>query len=779
MINNKQRNFLQGYSIKNKLIMISLIVSSFGLLIIGIGMTMTEVSIIKKSMLKELTVQAKIIGNNSTASLAFDDPKSAEETLSALKANTTIDYCILYTKEGKPFARYSNIDEHKHPLIPLSKIKPNHFEFDHVSVYQEIILDGKVVGRIYIQSNLDEMYDNLFHHGLFLLLALFFALLGSYGVSQKLQNTITAPIIQMADLMQIVSEKKNYAIRTPIESHDELGQLAEGFNEMLSQIQVRDTELEAHRQNLQKLVDQRTNELQNSNKQLTIELAARSEAEKMALKEKVQAQMYLDIAEVAIIAIGVDQTVVRVNKKCCTLLEVQERDILGKNWFEHFIPQREKEAVKEAFIQLMSGKVELASYLENTVVTTKGEERLIAWHNTIIIEDNGQISAVLSSGEDITERKIAEQALRESEEKFHTITASAQDAILMMDNEGKITYWNESAEKIFGYSEKEVLGWPLHELLAPERFIGAHQEAFKHFKKTGEGTVVGKTVELAALKKDGTEFPIELSLSAIMKDGRWNAIGMIRDISERKKMEKELQEKEELMLIQSKQAAMGDMIAMIAHQWRQPLAIMGMDINNLMMSIALEEEITPDYLLKLAETLNGQVQQLSETIDNFRNFFKPDQSKEQATIEEVLNNTLNIIGSSCENNNITLTIQNTSTSSLFINKSSLMQVLLNILGNAKDMLVAKKVAHAAITVTVNEINEVITISICDNAGGIPESNMTKIGQPYFTTKEALNGTGLGLYISRTIIEKHLFGTLTWHNEESGACFVITLKIKPD
>ena len=458
---------------------------------------------------------------------------------------------------------------------------------------------------------------------------------------------------------------------------------------------------------------------------------------------------------------------------------MKNRDILGKNWFEHFIPQREKEAVKEAFIQLMSGKVELASYLENTVVTTKGEERLIAWHNTIIIEDNGQISAVLSSGEDITERKIAEQALRESEEKFHTITASAQDAILMMDNEGKITYWNESAEKIFGYSEKEVLGWPLHELLAPERFIGAHQEAFKHFKKTGEGTVVGKTVELAALKKDGTEFPIELSLSAIMKDGRWNAIGMIRDISERKKMEKELQEKEELMLIQSKQAAMGDMIAMIAHQWRQPLAIMGMDINNLMMSIALEEEITPDYLLKLAETLNGQVQQLSETIDNFRNFFKPDQDKEQVTIEEVLNNTLNIIGSSCENNNITLTIQNTSTSSLFINKSSLMQVLLNILGNAKDMLVAKKVAHAAITVTVNEINEVITISICDNAGGIPESNMTKIGQPYFTTKEALNGTGLGLYISRTIIEKHLFGTLTWHNEESGACFVITLKIKPD
>ena len=370
-----------------------------------------------------------------------------------------------------------------------------------------------------------------------------------------------------------------------------------------------------------------------------------------------------------------------------------------------------------------------------------------------------------------------EQALRESEAKLHSITASTQDAILMMDNDGKISYWNEAAEKIFGYSKKEAIGQILHTFITPKRFLAAHEIGFIHFKKTGEGPAVGKTLELFALKKDATEFPIELSLSATMIDGLWNAVGIIRDISERKKMEKELKLNEEMMLAQSKQAAMGDMISMIAHQWRQPLSVISMKVNNLQASIELEEEITRDDLLNHASSIHKQLKQLSETIDNFRNFFKPEQSKEQITIKEVLKGVLNIIGSSLANSNIALTIKNDTNNSSFLNKASFIQVLLNIIGNAKDALLTKEVEQAAIDITASEENETITISICDNAGGIPESIINKIDEPYFTTKQQLNGTGLGLYIARTIVEKHLFGTLSWHNEEKGACFVIVLNLK--
>lgn len=459
------------------------------------------------------------------------------------------------------------------------------------------------------------------------------------------------------------------------------------------------------------------------------------------------------------------------------LLGYSPAEVVGKSPF-NFIPSEEIQHVGSEFKKCIENRLPIIA-LRNTNICKDGTLKILETNGVPFFDKKGEFAGYRGIDRDITERVRVEEALRESEEKFHSITASAQDAILMMDDEGKITYWNKSAEKIFGYSENEIMGWPLHDLLAPKRFLAAHHVGFDHFKKTGEGAAIGKTVELAALKKDGTEFPIELSLSTLLKNGRWSAIGILRDITERKKMEKEIKEKDEMMLTQSKQAAMGDMIAMIAHQWRQPLAIMGMDINNLIMSISLDEEITTDYLVKLSEALNQQVQQLSTTIDNFRNFFKPNQSKVEITIDEVIHNTLNIIGSSCENNNITLTIHDTSKSSLLINTSSLIQVFLNLLGNAKDMLLANKVANAAITITVTETDEVIIISICDNAGGIPESIMHKIGQPYFTTKQEFNGTGLGLYISRSIIEKHLFGTLTWHNEEKGACFVITLKIKPD
>jgi hypothetical protein len=243
-----------------------------------------------------------------------------------------------------------------------------------------------------------------------------------------------------------------------------------------------------------------------------------------------------------------------------------------------------------------------------------------------------------------------------------------------------------------------------------------------------------------------------------------------------RKINRALKQRDELLIAQAKQAAMGDMIAMIAHQWRQPLNIISMQANNLKIALELEEEITSDILRKHLGVLDTEVKELAETIENFSNYFKPNQVIEQTTIEEVLKSTVGIIGQSLENEKIRLTIQNHSHSLVAIVKSSLVQILLNILGNAKDLLLANPIAGAAIHVVVSETNEFITLSICDNAGGIPDSILDKIGQPYFTTKEEYNGVGLGLYIARTIVEKHLHGTLTWHNEDQGACFVIKLKI---
>ncbi|MFH1603772.1 MAG: PAS domain S-box protein, partial [Pseudomonadota bacterium] len=140
------------------------------------------------------------------------------------------------------------------------------------------------------------------------------------------------------------------------------------------------------------------------------------------------------------------------------------------------------------------------------------------------------------------EQKVVEKtaALRESEERFRSISTSAQDAIIVMDDAGRITFWNAAAEKMFGYSGKDVLGQELHPLLGPARYQDDYRKGFEHFRSTGEGPVVGKTIELTAMRSGGEEFPVELSLSTAQLVNKRHAFGIIRDISERKRAEQKI-----------------------------------------------------------------------------------------------------------------------------------------------------------------------------------------------------------------------------------------------
>ncbi len=153
------------------------------------------------------------------------------------------------------------------------------------------------------------------------------------------------------------------------------------------------------------------------------------------------------------------------------------------------------------------------------------------------------IKRALKEAEARTERKRGEDALRKSEEKMSCLTDSAQDAILMMDPQGAISFWSSAAKRILGYSAEEALGQNLHQLIAPERFRQAHAAAFPGFLKTGQGAAIGKTLELAAIRKDGAEIVVSLSLSAAKREDGWHAVGIIRDVTEKKKLENDLERK--------------------------------------------------------------------------------------------------------------------------------------------------------------------------------------------------------------------------------------------
>ncbi|MBI4683651.1 MAG: PAS domain S-box protein [Nitrospirae bacterium] len=164
------------------------------------------------------------------------------------------------------------------------------------------------------------------------------------------------------------------------------------------------------------------------------------------------------------------------------------------------------------------------------------------------IKATGEIQTLVDSfnkmAADLKKTMVSKEALEDSEEKFRAITTTATDAVILMNHEGKIEYWNPVAEKIFGYSRDEIKGKEFHLIIAPERYHNAYREGFRKFARTGEGPAIGNTLEFMAVRKDGTEFPIKVSVSAIQRKGQWYAVGIVRDITERKQTEEALKDSE-------------------------------------------------------------------------------------------------------------------------------------------------------------------------------------------------------------------------------------------
>jgi len=242
------------------------------------------------------------------------------------------------------------------------------------------------------------------------------------------------------------------------------------------------------------------------------------------------------------------------------------------------------------------------------------------------------------------------------------------------------------------------------------------------------------------------------------------------------KVQDELQiirEKDKQLLQQSRLAQMGEMINMIAHQWRQPLSAISATTSNLNFKLMFEENIDTEELSKEIELISKYAQHLSSTIDDFRNFFKENKNKQKINLTTLIEETLHIAKVSIENKNIKLITNYCCDKVINTYPNEVKQVLLNLLKNAQDALLEREIKDPYIEIgTICGTNKETYIYVKDNAGGVPQEIIEKIFEPYFSTKLERDGTGLGLYMSKTIIEEHCKGKLYVENEKEGAKFII-------
>jgi len=231
---------------------------------------------------------------------------------------------------------------------------------------------------------------------------------------------------------------------------------------------------------------------------------------------------------------------------------------------------------------------------------------------------------------------------------------------------------------------------------------------------------------------------------------------------------------EQMLIQQSRLAAMGEMIGNIAHQWRQPLNALGLIVQNIYYEYETDD-LDKEYLEHSLNKSKKLTSQMSKTIDDFRNFFRPNKKQETFSISQGIHNVFELISASYKSHNIEIetNLDDSLMATGYPNEFS--QVLLNILTNAKDALIEKKIMKPKVLVCSFDKDNNIIVEIEDNAGGINENIMKKIFDPYFTTKDKTSGTGIGLYMSKMIIENSMKGKISVHNSLEGAVFRITIK----
>ncbi len=377
---------------------------------------------------------------------------------------------------------------------------------------------------------------------------------------------------------------------------------------------------------------------------------------------------------------------------------------------------------------------------------------------------------------DVTDHKKAEEELRKSEARKGGILDSALDGIITIDYEGRIIEFNSAAERIFGYSRTQVIGKPMAELIIPAHLRPQHASGLARYLSTGRGSMLGNRIEMPAIRADGTEFPVELSVTRIVQEGPPMFTGYVRDVSERKRAEAELQRTREALAHLSRTSTMGELAASVAHELNQPLgAILS---NTEAAELFLNREPPAlDEVREILADIRQDDQRASGIIRGMRALLRRQEIvKKPIELNGVVEEIVHLVGIEAAARKVSIEFEaETNLPCVSADRVHLQQVLMNLVLNGVEAMSAVPETERRLTVrTSNGDSRWVKIAVIDGGPGIPADRMPKLFEPFFTTKK--EGLGMGLSIARTIVEAHQGRIWAENNLEGGATFNIALPI---
>jgi len=366
------------------------------------------------------------------------------------------------------------------------------------------------------------------------------------------------------------------------------------------------------------------------------------------------------------------------------------------------------------------------------------------------------------------------ERLQKKDDYLDAILYGITNIILLQNSEGDLLYVNRQFYKYFP-EYKNIIGFKKRHNSISELFDSDNKEYIDrdYFIDNFNDILVNEREHKVKITRNNKIIFFNLTISKSELNKKYFII-ILTDIT---KLERETQKnilQERILQQQAKMASMGEMIGNIAHQWRQPLNALSV-INVLLHKKYEIGKLSKNDMDSFKKKSDEIIKKMNSTIDDFRNFFAPKHKlKQWFSIQEAINSTISFMGNPYLKNRINLTDRSQQEITLLSYRGELEQVFLNIIKNSKDAIKGQD-RQLVITIDIVEVEDMIKIEISDNAGGIKKEIIDRVCEPYFTTKFESQGTGIGLYMSKIIIEKSLKGSLKLENKGDGV--VTTIKIK--